>query len=143
MMETFRNFLFQFSWSSMMGEITSKCAKALPQSVPFLSLSNYYLVMTILFSGQKNHVKSSTSSCITARKCLDTCFSCIHTDTVIHREDEYISLIFLGNLAKQIIAKRWSREVDLLTGIFLYEYICGFVTHNSTCFWETGHFQHS
>lgn len=112
-MEIFRNFLFRFSWSSMMGEITLQCAKALPQSVPFLSLSTYYLVMTILFSGQ-NHVKSSTSSYTTARKHPDTCLSCIHIDTGIHREDEYISLIFLGNLAKQIITKRWSREVDLL-----------------------------
>lgn len=97
-----------------------KCAKALPQSAPFLSLSTYYLVMTILFSGQKNHVKSSTSSCITARKYLDTCLSCIHTDTGIHREDEYLSLIFLENLAKQIITKRWSREVDLLTNRLLF-----------------------
>lgn len=78
-----------------------------PYPLTSTKLTENYLVLTILLSGQ-TQVKSAESSGTTVGAHPD--IRTVYTHMHIHTENEYINLIS-GNMAKQMKAKRWSREL--------------------------------
>lgn len=130
-LETFRNFL-SFDFPGVPWAVRLPCdvprhnyslSLSSPYPLIFMELVENYLVLTILLSGQ-TWVRSANSSGTTvgAHPGISTC---VHTH--IHTEDEHTSFIFLGNLAKQMEAKRWSRETDLVVRqVWLVGWLVGF-----------------
>lgn len=78
-----------------------------PYPLTSTKLTGNYVVLTILLSGQ-TQVKSAESSGTTVGAHPD--IHRVYTHMHKHTENEYINLIS-GNMAKQMKAKRWSREL--------------------------------
>jgi len=132
-METFRNFLSFYLPGVPRGVRLSRdvprhkysLSLSSPYRLSLTKLVDNYLLSAISLSGQ-TQVRSATSSG-TGVGAVSACG--VHT----HPEDEYLSLLFLGNLVYLVVKQILFR--------FVFKWTNRLRTLLSTCFWAAGHFQ--